>query len=156
MADDITISRATPEDAPEILALIRRAFVSAAELYDEPDLPPLAETLAEHQARYDTHVVLKAADPTGTIVGSVQGRTAADGTCDVSRLAVEPSRQGEGIARALAGALEAEFPDAVRFRLFTGHLNEASLGLYGSLGYRETSRRRENDRLTLVWLEKAR
>ncbi|MDP2299900.1 MAG: GNAT family N-acetyltransferase [Coriobacteriia bacterium] len=156
MTEGITITRAAVSDAHEILGLIRRAFASAARLYDEPDLPPLAESIDEHEARYATHVVLKAVDPDGRIVGSVQGERRADGTCYVARLAVEPSRQRQGIGLALTAAIEAEFPEAQRFELFTGHLNESSLRLYASLGYRETRRRRESDRLTLVWLEKVR
>lgn len=155
MTDEITISRATVTDAPGILALIRRAFAAAAELYDDPALPPLVETLEEHRARYDTFVVLKATDADGVIVGSVQGRLADDRSCYVARLAVDPGRQGSGIGRALTLALEAEFPTARRFELFTGHLNTASLALYASLGYAETHREPVNDRLTLVWLDKA-
>ncbi|MDO8881094.1 MAG: GNAT family N-acetyltransferase [Coriobacteriia bacterium] len=156
MTEGITIIRATVSDAHEILGLIRRAFAAAARLYDEPDLPPLVESIDEHEARYATHVVLKAVDPDGTIVGSVQGEDRADGTCYVARLAVEPSRRRQGIGLALTAAIEAEFPEAQRFELFTGHLNESSLHLYASLGYREIRRQRENDRLTLVWLEKVR
>ena len=156
MEDGITIVRATREDAPEVLALIKRAFAPAGELYEDPDLPPLAETLAEHEARYDTFVVLKALDEDGTIVGTVQGSTMETGDCYVARLAVDPARQGQGIARKLALALEDAFPDARRFELFTGHLNAASLRLYAALGYRETARERVNDRLTLVSLEKRR
>jgi ribosomal protein S18 acetylase RimI-like enzyme len=154
MTDEMTISHASDVDAPEILALTRRAFAAAAELYDDPDLPPLVETLDEHRARYGTFVVLKATDADGVIAGSVQGRLADDGSCYVARLAVDPGRQGSGIGRALTLALEAEFPTARRFELFTGHLNTASLGLYASLGYAETRREPVDDRLTLVWLEK--
>lgn len=153
-AGRIIIARATPDDAEEILALIRRAFAPAAEMYDAPDLPPLTETLEEHVARYRTHAVLKATDASGRIVGTVQGNLREDGTCYVARLAVEPAEQGHGVGRELARALERLFPTARRFELFTGHRNEASLGLYASLGYREVRRERENERLTLVWLEK--
>jgi ribosomal protein S18 acetylase RimI-like enzyme len=156
MADGIIIARATVRDAEEILGLIRRAFLPAGRLYDEPELPPLAETLDEHRTRYDSHVVLKAVDAAGTIVGTVQGQQRGDGTCYIGRLAVEPERQRQGIGLALTTAAEAAFPEATRFELFTGHLNESSLRLYAELGYRETRRVRESDRLTLVWLEKAR
>ncbi len=156
MSGSTTITRATPADAPEILALIKRAFAPAAILYDAPDLPPLAESLDEHRARYDTHVVLKACGPDGTILGSVQGQAQPDGTVYVARLVVDPERQGRGIARALMAALEDEFPDAEGFALFTGNLNDASLRLYASLGYREVRRDVVDERLTLVWMEKRR
>ena len=136
--------------------LIRRACAASAVMYADPALPPLAESLEEHRARYRTHIVLKATAPDGSIVGSVQGRLQDDGTCYVARLAVDPAAHGQGVGRALARAIESEFPDANRFTLFTGQLNASSLGLYRSLGYREVRRERASDRLTLVWLEKTR
>lgn len=154
MSAEVIITRASRDDAEEILALIRRAFAPAAILYDDPLLPPLAESLEEHRARYDTHVVLKATTPDGTIVGTVQGTQRADGACYVARLAVDPAMQGRGVGKALTRAIEAEFPAASRYELFTGHRNESSLRLYASLGYSEVRRERESDRLTLVWLEK--
>lgn len=156
MPEGITIVRASVTDAEEVLAVIRSAFGPVAEQYGDPDLPPVAETLQSHRARYETHVVLKAVDPSGRIVGTVQGEPRDDGCCYVARLAVEPAHQGRGIGRALTQALEAEFPDVARFELFTGHESDGSIGLYSSLGYRETKREYVDDSLTLVWMEKAR
>lgn len=156
MRADVAIARATIADAEQVLALIKRAFTPVAEEYGDPDLPPLKETLEEHSARYARGVVLKAVDQQGRIVGTIQGEPRQDGTCYVARLAVDPEAQGRGIGRLLAQALEAEFPDATRFELFTGHLSERSLALYHSLGYRETRRERVSDSLTLVWLAKVR
>jgi ribosomal protein S18 acetylase RimI-like enzyme len=101
-------------------------------------------------------VVLKATDATGQILGTVQGELLPDGSCYVGRLAVEPTAQRRGIGRALALAIEAEYPDAIRFELFTGHLSEGTLALYRSLGYRETQREEVDERLTVVWMEKRR
>lgn len=156
MRAGVTIERATVADAEQVLALIKRAFAQVAEEYGDPDLPPLTETLEEHRARYARNVVLKAVDAKGRIVGTVQGEPRADGSCYVARLAVDPTAQGRGVGRMLAEALEAEFPDAARFELFTGHLSARSLALYRSLGYRETRRERVSDSLTLVWLVKVR
>jgi len=156
MREDITIVRASVDDAEEVLGVIRRAFGPVAEQYGDPELPPLVETLDSHRKRYETSVVLKALDADGRIVGTVQGESRDDGCCYVARLAVDPARQGTGIGRTLTEALEAEFPEASRFELFTGHKSEGSLGLYRSLGYRETRRECVNDDLTLVWMEKVR
>jgi ribosomal protein S18 acetylase RimI-like enzyme len=154
--DDIAITRATPDDAAEVLALIKRAFLPVAEQYGDFDLPPLTETLESHRERYESHVVLKAVDASGRIVGTVQGRLCPDGACYVARLAVDPAWQRRGIGRALALALEAEFPTARRFELFTGHRSHETLRLYASLGYRETRREEAGENLTLVWMEKSR
>ncbi len=149
------IERATLDDAEEILALIKRAFGPVGEQYGDPELPPLTETLDEHRSRYRDHVVLKATSD-GRIIGSVQGVMRAGDTCEVARLVVDPTRQNEGIGRALAVAIESSFPEARCFELFTGHLSERSLALYRSLGYTEVRRQRASDALTLVWLRKTR
>ena len=156
MSEGISIVRASVADAEEVLAVIRRAFGPVAEQYGDPDLPPVAETLESHQGRYETNVVLKAVDSGGRIVGTVQGEPRDHACCYVARLAVEPAHQGRGIGRALTEALEAEFPEATRFELFTGHKSVGSIGLYRSLGYRETRREYVDDTLTLVWMEKVR
>lgn len=153
LAKEAAIARATAEDAAEILALIKRAFAPVARQYGVPSLPPLDETLAEHLARYDDSVVLKATLD-GAIVGSVQGRLREDGVCHVARLVVDPAFRRRGIGRALMLALERSVPQARRFELFTGHLSEETIRLYRSLGYRETRRERQDDVVTLVWLEK--
>lgn len=156
MSDDLTITRANTSDAEEVLALIKRAFLPVGEQYGDFELPPLTESLDSHRARYATHVVLKATDASGRIIGTVQGEPREDGSCYIGRLAVDPAAQRRGIGRALTLALEAEFPDATRFELFTGDRSSETLGLYRSLGYRETHHEVENDHLTLVWMEKAR
>lgn len=156
MSGNTTIARADTSDAGEILGLIRRAFAAVAERYGDPALPPLVEPLEEHRALYATHIVLKATDEHGAIIGTVQGELRPDGTCYVSRLAVEPALQGRGIGRSLTRELEAECPTARRLELFTGHRCNASLALYTSLGYREIRRERASELLTLVWLEKMR
>lgn len=148
------IERAVPADAGEILALIKRAFGPVAEQYGEPSLPPLAETAAAFAGRFSDHVVLKALDG-GRLVGTVLGVMDGD-TCLVGRLAVDPAEQGRGIGRALATAIEAAFPQAARFELFTGHLSAETLSLYASLGYREFRREAASPRVTLIYLEKAR
>ena len=155
MTEAVTISQATIDDAEEVLALIKRAFAPVAELYRDPEFPPLTESLASHRDCYSVRTVLKATDAAGHIVGTVQGE-ARDDACYVARLAVDPAWQRRGVARALAAALEDAFPDTKRFELFTGHLSEETLALYRSLGYRETLREVVDDRLTVVWMEKVR
>jgi hypothetical protein len=50
--------------------------------------------------------------------------------------------------------MEAAFPRAARFALFTGHLSAGNLRLYQRLGYRPVERRPVHPGLTLVFLEK--
>lgn len=143
---------ADPTDAEEILAVVHAAFRPVAEEYGVPTLPPLRETLDDLSADFRTHVVLKAVED-GRIVGSVRGAL-RDGTCEIGRLAVTPASQGRGIGAALAKAIEAHFPQAVRFELFTGDRRGPSLHIYERLGYRAFRVVAVSETLRLVYLDK--
>ncbi|MBE1592883.1 ribosomal protein S18 acetylase RimI-like enzyme [Nonomuraea angiospora] len=144
------IERATTADAGEILTVQRAAYVSEAQLYGDPYIPPLIESLEQVRKVIEGAVVLKALDA-GRVIGAVRGQVSGT-TCLVGRLVVAPDHQGRGIGTALLTALHEAVPEAEAFDLFTGHLSEANLKLYRRLGYRETSRERMDDHLTLIHL----
>ncbi|TMR11486.1 GNAT family N-acetyltransferase [Nonomuraea zeae] len=148
----MTIERAVAADAGEILTLQRAAYVAEAQLYGDPYIPPLIESLEQVRKVIGNAVVLKSVD-LGRIVGAVRGQVAGT-TCLVGRLVVAPDRQGQGLGTALLTALHESVPEATAFDLFTGHLSEANLRLYRRLGYRETHRERMDDHLTLVHLRR--
>jgi ribosomal protein S18 acetylase RimI-like enzyme len=132
-ASRYTIRRAQRHESADLAAVIRDAFQTEADVYG--DIPPMHETAADLEVTFDAGEVTLAADLDGRTVGTVRGETMPDGTIMVRRLAVLPEARGRGIARALLVALEAEYPRAPRFELFTGDRNHAALGLYESLGY---------------------
>lgn len=146
----VLIERATTADAGEILTVQRAAYVSEAQLYGDPYIPPLIESLEQIRKVIEGAVVLKALDA-GRVIGAVRGQVSGT-TCLVGRLVVAPDHQGRGIGTALLTALHEAVPEAAAFDLFTGHLSEANLKLYRRLGYRETSRERMDDHLTLIHL----
>lgn len=146
------IEWAEPEDAGEILTVQRAAYVGEAQLYGDPFIPPLVESIAQVRKAVETAVVLVARDGT-RIVGAVRGRMSGT-TCLVGRLVVAPDRQGAGIGGSLLAALHDEAATALAFDLFTGHLSEGNLRLYRRHGYRETRRERMTDHLTLVHMRK--
>lgn len=146
------IKQAVPADAGEILTLQRAAYVTEAQLYGDPYIPPLVESLEQVRAAIEAAVVLKAVED-GRIIGAVRGALSGT-TCRVGRLVVAPDRQGGGVGTALLRALHERVPQARAFDLFTGHLSEGNLRLYRRLGYRETRRERMDDHLTLVHLRR--
>ncbi|GGT29993.1 GNAT family N-acetyltransferase [Nonomuraea spiralis] len=148
----MTVERAVASDAGEILTLQRAAYVSEAQLYGDPFIPPLVESLEQMRKAVEAAVVLKAVEA-GRIVGAVRGQVAGT-TCLVGRLVVAPDRQGQGLGTALLEALHEQVPQAEAFDLFTGHLSEGNLRLYRRLGYRETRRERMDDHLTLIHLRR--
>lgn len=149
----IEISDAERSDLSEILALQKTAFQPEAALYDDYTVPPLTQTLEDINAEFGAKAFLKAVDG-GRIVGSVRAHE-CDGVCHIARLFVEPARQKQGIASRLMAAIEARFPSARRFELFTGHRNEANLRFYQKRGYVEFKRECFSDRLHMVFMAKA-
>ncbi len=132
--DSLRISRAVAPDAGEILTVQRAAYVSEAQVYGDPFLPPLTQTLAELAADIARSVVLKAAVGT-RIVGTVRARRQGD-TWHIGRLAVAPDQQGRGLGTALLLAIEAAADPAVTtYALFTGGRSVANLRLYARHGY---------------------
>jgi GNAT superfamily N-acetyltransferase len=144
---------ATQADAGEILTLQRAAYVAEAQLYGEPFLPPLTETLEEVAAAIAAATVLKAVDG-GRMIAT--GRARPDGaTLHLGRFAVAPDRQGQGLGSRLIAALEATAgPDIERFELFTGFKSDLNLRLYKRLGYTEHRRVAGATGVELIYLGK--
>ncbi|THV31371.1 GNAT family N-acetyltransferase [Glycomyces paridis] len=148
-------TRASAADAGEILTLQRAAYLTEAQLYGDPFLPPLVETLDDVAAAIaGTHVLVGASG--GRICAT--GRARQDGaTLRLGRFAVAPDLQGRGLGSALVAALEAlAAPGTEQFELFTGALSEPNLRLYERLGYKETHRGPGRPGIELVYLRKVR
>lgn len=123
-------------DAGELLTLQRAAFVSEAQLYNEPALPPLTQTIDELREELRTSRGIAAVSGT-RMVGAIRMRQHPD-TLQLNRLVVAPDMQGMGIGTTLLLAAEAQATSR-RASLFTGDRSTANLRLYRRLGYVETS-----------------
>lgn len=152
-ASGVAIIQATDADAGEILTVQRAAYVSEAQLYGNPTLSALTETLNEVRAAIAAGGVL-VARLESRVVGAVRGvRDGED--CEIARLVVAPDMQQRGIGAALIDAVERSAVDDVRrFRLHTGDRSEANLRLYQKVGYEVTHSRRVAPTLSLVYLQK--
>lgn len=150
---DVRIETATREDASDILAVQKLAFVSEAAIYNDNSIPPLTETVDEVLVAMSEETILKAVR-NGIIVGSVRGRLLPDGTCYVGRLVVHPNIQRMGIGTKLMAAIENRFPAAKRYELFTGNLSVINIKLYERLGYRVFCEKRLLETVNLVGMEK--
>lgn len=151
---DISIDRASSDDAGEILALQKLAYQSEARLNDDWTIPPLTQTLPEILSEFETRVFLKAMSA-DKIIGSV--RAALDsGTCQIGRLIVRPDCQGRGIGTLLMSRIEAAFPEAERFELFTATKSIENIRLYRRLGYSEYREEDLSPKVRLAFMEKRR
>jgi len=150
----ITIERAGVTDAGEILTVQRAAYLTEAQLYGDPFIQPLVESLDQLRTLLDGDTIILKATRGGRLVGSVRA-TVQEQTCLIGRLVVVPDLQGEGIGTRLMQAVEAEVAGSVTsLVLFTGHLSAGNLKLYKRLGYAEYRRERVSDQLVLVHLRK--
>lgn len=155
MADEhhpVTIGPATVADSGEIMTVQRAAYVSEAQLYDNPGFSALTETLDEVHAAVAAGGVL-IAKLGSRIVGAVRGELVG-AECHVGRLVVAPDLQRRGIGARLLLAIEEAFAGAREFVLFTGDRSVANLRLYERVGYTRSRVEPVAGTLSLVYLVK--
>ena len=147
----VVLRRAVEADAGEILTLQRAAYVTTAQLYRDPFLPPLLETCQEVAEAIRSDVVLAAVDG-HRIVGSARVRTEGS-VGHLGRLVVAPDRSGARLGVRLVKAIQEHAPPSVRrFELFTGALSVRHIALYWLLGFEEFDRRFSDEGIELVYM----
>ncbi len=155
---EVQVREAVAEELEQVLGVQRRAFgrVSRALGIDPANLPPLNETaedlggLMAGGTRF--WIALAPAELTPIVVGSVRAAE-REGTVEIGRLVVDDGWTGRGVATALMDVLEAAFPHAERFELFTGADAHVPLALYVKRGY-AVYRSAHVSGVDLVWLQK--
>ncbi|MCW2939933.1 MAG: GCN5-related N-acetyltransferase [Actinomycetia bacterium] len=154
VSEQIRIERAEPGDAGELLTAQRAAYLAEAQLYGDPFIPPLVESLEQIRKVMSTDAVVLKAMHGPRLVGAVRAQF-SDHTCLIGRLVVVPDQQGLGIGTSLMRAVEQAITGrAESCVLFTGHLSAGNLRLYRRLGFTETHRERVAAHLTLVHMRK--
>ena len=146
------IERAQQTDLEEILRLQYLAYQSEARLFDDPDIPPLRQTLEDVTAEYGRGIFLKATDSNGKIIGSVRAYC-ENGTAYIGKLMVHPDLQRQGIGSMLLEAMENEYAGR-RYEMFTSTRSVSNIRLYERLGYRIFRKEQISEELCFVYLEK--
>lgn len=111
------ITTAQREDLQEILDLQYLAYQSEAELCNNPNIPPLTQTLQDAEQEFQTGIFLKCIDDHNVIVASVRG-SSENGTFYIGKLIVRPDLQGQGIGTKMLEEIELSYPHK-RYELFT-------------------------------------
>ena len=143
---------AEQSDLPIILDLQYAAYQSEARLLNNPNIPPLLQTLEELQNEFERGTILKAVDDDGSIIGSVRSY-AKDGTLYIGKLIVQPDRQGKRIGTALLHEIERACQQD-RYELFTSSISVRNIKLYERAGYRIFREQQISENLKFIYLEK--
>lgn len=149
---NIYIIKADKGDLSEILDLQYLAYQSEARLFDNEDIPPLRQTLADVENEYQRGIILKAIDDDKTIIGSVRA-FCDNGTVYIGKLMVHPSIQGQGIGTQLLLEMEKQYPKQ-RYELFTSTRSEKNIALYKKLRYKIFDEKQVTEELRFVYMEK--
>ena len=152
--DKILTQRADKSEAAEILTLQKIAYQSEAEIYGDESLPILAQALENVEKDFETMTFLKA-EVNGKIIGSIRGYF-KDGTAHISRMAVHPYFSGAGLGARLIQEMEATFPEAKRFEVYTGEKSARNVALCKKLGYEPFKTEVYSPAVTWVYLQKER
>lgn len=139
MASDVVVRPARPDDAGQLLTLQRAAWVSEAQLHDDPMIPPLTQTLDDVRMDLTTHATFVAAHGSRLVAC---GRVRIDGDVGhVGRLGVVPDLAGHGLGSLVLDAVEAHACGRVaRLELFTGSRSASNQAWYRRRGYVEVRR----------------
>lgn len=140
---DVTIERATPEDAAAIEAIVKVAYSKYIERIGVPPAPMLAD-YAQLLNSQDVYALRSAGD--GKVLGSIVLAVAdQENSIKINNLVVDPSAQGRGYGRALMDFAEgiARARGIQVVTLFTNVKMYENIGLYNKLGFAETERRIE-------------
>lgn len=136
MSVDVQIRQVSDDDAGELLTLRRAAFVSEAQVYGDPSIPPLTQTLDELRADLGAEGIITLGAWAGhRLVGSVRIEL-EPGKATLGRLAVAPDMQGQGIGTQLLLAIPPLLPEGTdELWVFTGRDSVHNLALYEKQGY---------------------
>lgn len=146
------VVKAEKEDLSEILDLQYLAYQSEARLFDNQDIPPLKQTLADVENEYQKGIILKVLDEDQIIIGSVRAFNDS-GTVYIGKLMVHPSKQGQGIGTQLLLEMEKQYPNQ-RYELFTSTRSEKNIAFYQKLGYKIFNEEQITGELKFVYMEK--
>jgi GNAT superfamily N-acetyltransferase len=152
--DDVRIDLLTEDEAGELLTVRRAAFVTEAQLYGDPNLPALTQSLTELIADIKRADVVTLGAWTGhRLVGSIRVELEAE-KANLGRLAVVPDLQGQGIGTQLLMAVLQYLPEQTKeVWVFTGQDSKQNLALYAKQGYEHQYDQHTGD-LTYAYLRR--
>lgn len=152
--EQVRIDLIAKDDAGELLTVRRAAFVSEAQVFNDPHIPALTQTLDELIVDLESEDVVTLGAWAGhRLVGSIRVGI-EDGKATIGRLAVAPDKQGAGIGTQLLFAVLGYLPeDTKEVWVFTGQNSKHNIALYNKAGYEHQFDEVAGD-LTYAYLKK--
>lgn len=152
--EQIRIDVVTTEHAGELLTVRRAAFVAEAQIFNDPNIPALTQTLDELIVDLQSEDVVTLGAWAGhRLVGSIRVGIEGD-KATIGRLAVAPDQQGAGIGTQLLFAVLAYLPEnTTEVWVFTGQNSKHNISLYNKVGYEHQFDQVAGD-LTYAYLRK--
>ena len=148
----LIIQKAQENDLEAILQLQYLAYQSEAKLFNNPNIPPLKQTLKDIINEFQKGIILKAVDEKNDIIGSVRAYC-ENGNVYIGKLIVHPQKQRNGIGTKLLLEIEKEYPNQ-RYELFTSTKSIGNIQLYERLGYKIFKKMPITEELQFAYLEK--
>jgi len=152
--EELRIDVVDATGAGELLTVRRAAFVTEAQLYGDPNIPALTQTLdelVEDLGRPDVVTIGGWIGP--RLVGSIRVGLEANRAL-LGRLAVVPDQQRQGIGTKLIMAVLQYLPEQTEeVWVFTGQDSKQNLSLYAKHGFEHQYDQNAGD-LTYAYLRK--
>jgi ribosomal protein S18 acetylase RimI-like enzyme len=152
--DELEIRTVTDEDAGELLTLRRAAFVTEAQLMNDPNIPPLTQTYEELRADLARDDVVTLGAWAGhRLVASIRVLI-EDTKATLGRFAVAPDLQGQGIGTRLLNEIINHLPEGTQeVWIFTSRDSLHNIAMYQKRGYEYQHDQTAGD-LTYAYLRK--
>lgn len=152
--DDVRIDVVDDDAAGELLTVRRAAFVTEAQLYGDPNIPALTQSLVELRADLQRPEVVTLGAWIGPrLVGSIRVELEAE-RANLGRLAVVPDLQNQGLGTQLLMAVLEYLPEQTNeVWVFTGQDSKQNLSMYAKQGYEHQYDQHTGD-LTYAYLRR--
>lgn len=151
---DISLKRASAQDAPLLYKMQKEAFLPLLVKYGDVNTNPAAEPESKTLARLrepnsDCYFILTQ----GQAIGGIRILRDHD-TCHLKQVYILPAHQGHGYAQQAILQAEAEYPDAVKWKLDTIKQESKLRHLYEKMGYRATGEKALQEGMDLIFYER--